>query len=551
MHINITVGMMRILLTALLGFFGATNDYCKTSTNSCTDITKKHWTWKRINQNEYIFPSYFLFGAGTSAHQIEENCDNNTWGKNSRYAQQLRIIKQSEFDKTWNEQKDNWCKNFYKVYCRKPTQAEINQHKEEHFTFCFAGDACKSWQYYKKDVQALKQLGCSAYRFSVAWEKIMPTEDTFDAAALQHYVDVCDELIANNIKPVITLYHYTEPLWFDAKGGFEKAENIKYYVAFCTKIFETLGDRVHLYLTFNSPIGGIALNSYHQGGRPPFKKNSKVTCQVIINLLDAHVAAYKAKELVNPNLKVGILKNTHQLDTWNKWNPIDHLVCKMGNKLQDDPFYQFFTTGKIDMMLPFKIQHENKNAPYSLDFVGLNYYGHRYLKVGLGLSKKCSPKEQRCGTPGNYHESYTIYPEGIYRALMSMHERLIKPLRQNTGRHLPIYVTENGIGTNDENQRTEFMKKYLYAISRAIQNGCDVRGYFYWSLLDNYEWGRYSKCYGLFKVAKDTFDRIIKPSASHYMNLIAAHTKAGIDTLKTGSVNDITVHIVDTQVSIQ
>jgi beta-glucosidase len=424
--------------------------------------------------------------------------------------------------------------------------------------------------HYKEDVQLLKRIGCTAYRFSVDWAKVMTGEDEFNQDAIDFYKDFCDELNDNGIKPVVTLYHYTEPIWFAEKGGFEKSENKQYFVAFCKKVMRELNTKVHLYFTFNSPIGGVALNSYQQGQRPPFKQKWKTTFDVIANIRDAHVAVYKAKEEVEKDLKcklsVGILKNVHQLDPARVWHPVDQLVCSIGNKVQDDPFYQFFTTGEINMEFPFGLKglapyipklkdtyhpfkHINKDAPKSLDFIGLNYYGHRFMK---GTQIAFNEREERCGTPGNYHPTYTIYAEGLYRALKTLDEKLVKPLEKNIKRHIPIYVTENGIGTDDDVQRNKFMGRYLYALSKAIQDGIDIRGYFCWSLMDNYEWGQYNKHYGLFKVNRETQERIFKPGSIYYSNVMLAYKNARTkiqwkknypQEIVKDTVNDVTVTI--------
>lgn len=535
---------------------------------------KLYWNWdsKNIDTKKLIFPANFLFGAGSAAHQVESGCTDDTWSEQADTIRRestppqktLKAVRQEVLDKEWENQKDLYIEHIQKTTGKAPTEEELDQHKQDYFTFAYAGDACKAQDNYKDDVQLLKRMGCTAYRFSVDWAKVMPKENEFDKKVVEFYIDFCDKLIKNKIKPVVTLYHYTEPIWFAEKGGFEKSENNEYFVTFCKKVMRELNTKVHLYLTFNSPIGGVALNSYQQGNRPPFKKDWETTFNVIKNILDAHVAVYKAKEEIEQEfeckLSVGILKNVHQLDPARVWHPVDQLVCSIGNKVQDDPFYQFFTTGKIDMEFPFglaglashipklkdtyhPLKHVNEDAPGSLDFIGLNYYGHRFMK---GDQMVFNEREERCGTPGNYHPTYTIYAEGLYRALKTLDEKLVKPLEKKTARHIPIYVTENGIGTDDDNQRNKFMSRYLYALSKAIQDGIDIRGYFCWSLLDNYEWGQYNKHYGLFKVNRETQERILKPGSMHYHDVMLAHKN--LSSKAQWTVNDVTVTIKEQNV---
>ncbi len=432
-----------------------------------------YWNWKTINTNNLAFPHNFLWGAGTSAHQIEEDCDNNSWSSNSPWASQL-------------------------------------QNKKD---FVFPGKACEGYSCCFDDIQLLKDIGCNAYRFSVEWSKIEPQLSKFDNKVLQHYADFCDALIKNNIKPVITIHHYTDPIWFLEKGGFEKEENIGYFVEFCEKLSEALAGKVHMYLTFNSP-SGYAMPSYLLGDKPPFKKDMHLAATVLKNMLETHVQVYKEIKKQDSKVQVGILKNIYQLDPWRIWHPVDRLFCYMGKKLVDDCFFDFFNKGTFNVSIPFKvsINHENKNAPKSLDFIGLNYYGHTYFKSTQRFHPKWEEKTA--------NENYYVYPEGLYRAINELNNKIALPLQ------IPIYVTENGIGTDDNAQRERHMKRYLYAISKAIQDGANVKGYFYWSLMDNYEWGNYNAHFGLYHVDFETQKRTLKEGAQYYPQVTQSYNEA-------------------------
>lgn len=420
----------------------------------------RHADWSTIKTEEATFPQAdFLWGAATSAHQTEGHCTNNTW---SRW--------EAEGHETGG-------------HCQEPS-----------------GIACDHWNRYKEDIQLLKKAGLNAYRFSIEWSKIEHREGEFSEAALQHYEDVCDELAKNNIKACVTLHHYTDPLWFADKGGFEKAENVHYFVEFCEKVIDRLHNKVHLWFTFNSPCG-YAARGYQQGATPPGKKNMALMIEVYKNLLEAHVQTYRTlKPRYRDGVKIGILKNIAQLDPYNPYNPLDKLACSIATGLLDTNFYGFFTTGTFSNWIPW-YTHSNPQAVGALDFIGLNYYSHIYMK---NFGKALNPDEELTQNP-----NYSVYPEGLYRALTTINDNVAKPL------HIPIYVTENGIATDDDTQRDRFLKRYLFAISKALEDGIPVKGYIHWSLLDNYEWGSYDKHYGIYTVDRQTQERTLKPGAQY------------------------------------
>lgn len=411
------------------------------------------------------FPKDFLWGAGTSAQQVEGNCTNNTWY-------------QAEQDGKFPE---------------------------------VAGIACDHWNRYKEDIQLLKKAGLNTYRFSVEWSKIEPNENEFDEAALQHYQDVVDELVRNDIKPCITLHHYTDPIWFANKGGFEKPENLQHFITFGQTVINRLQPHgVHLWFTFNSP-DGYAARGYQQGSQPPFKKDMALMAEVYKNVLEAHVQLYRnIKAVLGDTIKIGILKNMLQLDPYNYYNPLDHLGCKIATDLTDTGFFSFFTTGRFTIWVPYLINcnHSNPKAIGAIDFIGLNYYSHLYMK---NFKPVHGADEELTQNP-----NYAIYPEGMYRALMTINEKIVQPLKKLIlPIDIPVYVTENGIATDDDDQRDRFLKSYLASISRAMKDGVPVKGYVHWSLLDNYEWGSYSKHYGIYAVNRETQERTLKPGSAY------------------------------------
>lgn len=441
------------------------------------------WNWQTRNYTTpQKFPQGFLWGTGTSAYQVEGGCDNNNWA-------------------IWEKSCDKDGKPRVQAPC---------------------GRACDHWNRYKEDTQLMKQLGTNAYRFSVEWSKIEPQEGKFNQEALEHYRDVCRELRNNGIQPCITIHHYTDPLWFVAKGGFEKDENVQCYVRFATTLIKALHEFDPLWFTFNSPDGYAAqgyLTCTKPAGRLEPIKDMGLFAQVYKNLLEAHVQTYRAikQDKEYSHARIGILKNMFQLEPYRIHNPLDMLACTMGKKMVDTPFFSFFTKGTFDIYIPFKVSlhHTNQQAKGALDFIGINYYSHGYMSFFKPIAH---PDEEQTN-----NERYSIYAEGLYRAVKEIAQTVAKPLS------IPMYITENGIACdNDDAKRTTFLQKYLYALSQAIAEGCDVRGYFYWSLMDNYEWGRVDKCYGLYAVDlrnDPELKRTLRPGSQFYIDTIAANAK--------------------------
>jgi len=452
------------------------------------------WDWGSIDVNNLFFPENFLFGVATSAAQVEGGCDNH------QHVEHEGVTR------------DDKGKLFMPEKC---------------------GDACDHWNRYKQDVQLIKNIHANTYRFSVEWSKIEPQKGVFDEAALQHYVDVCDELLANGIKPVVTIHHYTEPKWFadcdGGLGGFTKKENIKYYVRFAEKLFEYLGDRVHMWITFSSPVGHV-MPSFAVGAKPPYKKDFQLAVETLKNVLESHVQAYHAIKAMpgGKQAQIGITQTIHQLDPVCKADLLSQFYSFMGNSLMSKAIYKFFKTGKLKIKVPFKakVKHINKLAKNSLDFIALSYYSHCAVK-GWG-GRGAYPGEQKV-----WKENCTIYAEGMFRALKELHKNIADPL------NIPIFVTENGVAPFADRleDRDLFLKRYIYAVSEAIRSGIDVRGYIYWSLMDNYEWGVHRDCvemcdkdgvwkkfptndgYGLYHVDFETQERTLKPSAQHFIHV--------------------------------
>lgn len=395
-----------------------------------------------------------------------------------------------------------------------------------------AGIASDSLNHIDEDVEKMAAFGLNAYRFSIEWSKVFisPTEIGWEYVAKIKYL--LAKLKEKNIKACVTIYHYTQPKWFAAMGSFEREENIQYFVDFAKFLFEQFGNDVYMWYTFNAPEG-VAAQGWLTGTKPPAKKDMRLMARVLYHILEAQVRVYQTIKAMpgGQHSRIGILKNIMQLDPWRFGHPADHICAYFGTELVDNCVYRFLTTGEfyinipkgvktirifgipiptgIDWVIEPRVNQYIKNGGKCADFIGLNYYCHNYIK-GTKTFREPNPEIE---IPAN-NERYTIYGEGLYRALKTVSKELAQPL------NVPIYVTENGIGTDNDEHRILQSQRYLRALAQARLEGVDVRGYIHWSWVDNYEWGRFDKHYGLHALEPVTLNRVEKPGAAYYKEVV-------------------------------
>jgi beta-glucosidase len=433
----------------------------------------EHWDWDEIDLNDISFPDNFIWGVASAAHQVEGGHTSNNWAdwENTSFPDGRPHIARGEK----------------------------------------CGIACDHWNRYPEDIKLMQDLGVKSYRFSVSWSKIMPQEGVIDHAVMTHYINVCDSLIAAGIQPMITLHHFCHPMWFEEKGAFEKEENIADFVRFASEVFVAMEGRVKYWCTLNEPAVFV-IAAYFDGHFPPGKQDPKLAAEVLKNMYVAHVKVYeKLKALPGgERAQIGIVKNMHQIDPMNDWNLFDRLLSRTVNQGFNGSFIGTFTKGVYKFKFPTLVDFEAEipNAPYSLDFVGLNYYSHNAMDFSLDLDEALKTRMY----PGEKETDmdYTMYPEGFYRAIKE-----ISVLNK------PIIITENGVADADDDIRGEFIKKYLYAVSKAIKDGYDVRGFHYWSLMDNFEWDLgYDERFGLYEVDFKTQKRTLREGSKEYQRIV-------------------------------
>ena len=438
------------------------------------------WNWNKIDTQNIHFPNSFAWGTATAAHQVEGNNTNNNW-----------------YD--WEHQLD-----------------ENNQPRIHN------GDksilAADHWNRYPDDIKLMKDLGVNHYRFSIEWSKIEPQNGDYNVESIQHYRDLCDSLIKNNITPVVTLHHFTHPTWFEKLGAFEKKENIDHFIEYSEYAFNNLKDLVPIWCTINEPSVFVS-QGYFNGIFPPGKKNPVLAATVLENLLFAHTETYKhLKSLTDGNkAQIGLVKNIFQFDPLRRWHILDWAFSKVLNNVFTHSTLDYFKKGYSTFSLPGMVKKhmENNDAVGAMDFIGLNYYSRMHVKGQANLTEPFVFEKRAKDIQTDM--DYALYPEGFYEALHT-----ISNLKK------PIYVTENGVADQGNNIREIFIKRYLYALHKGLQDGLDIRGYFYWTLMDNFEWSEgYKMKFGLYKVDFETQERTLRESSNLFAKMVK---KPGVDS---------------------
>lgn len=431
------------------------------------------WDWSVIDPTDIFFPPTFLWGCADSALQTEG----------------IVTAKNKTINNSWTD---------YET--RNPHL--IPKHSR-------VGVACERWTRYKSDIQLLKNIGMNSYRFSIEWSKIEPEEGVFDHEAMQHYCDMVTELCAQNIQPVPTLFHHTYPLWFSKKKGFEKRENMVFFARFATYVFKHLHAQARMWILFNEPIG-YALEAYYRGNYPPAKTSLRLAGKVARNILNTHVMIAKVFKKINPDVSLGIAHIMQPLDPYHPWNIFELITARTFHYIVNNLLIDFFKTGTFNWL--YLVRDTNLNAPQSLDFIGINYYSHTLIKQEKTLALKPSSRstEKIIDQPSPGRAGKALYPEGLYRAI-----------RRASQLNLPIYITENGCSTQDRHLKEEYLKTHLYVLSKALNEGYNIKGYFFWTLMDSFCWRKgYRDKHGIYAVNFTTQERTLRNSADYLLHTI-------------------------------
>ncbi len=348
-----------------------------------------------------------------------------------------------------------------------------------------SGDACDSYNRWEADLDLVASMGLQSYRFSIEWSRIEPEEGRYSFAERDHYLQICKGARARGLLPVVTFHHFTSPRWFAERGGFEWSEAPERFARYVSFVAETLGPEIALACTINEP-NIVAFMGYGFGAFPPGIVNDfERVRSVNATLLEAHHQAVTALRNAPGVFPIGLTLSMAEL------------IALDGGEAARDDFQEMME----DCYLR-ELQDD--------DFIGVQCYTRFFFNHG-GLS---------LGSPGTRTTpmGYEFWPNCV--------EATVRRAAAMTG--LPIVVTENGVSTTNDQERIEYLDGALRSLHRVLREGVDVRGYFCWSLLDNFEWAfGYQQHFGLVSVDRRTFVRTPKPSADFYGSVAKSRTLGG------------------------
>ena len=356
-------------------------------------------------------------------------------------------------------------------------------HAEQLGKVPVSGLACDHYNRYEEDFTIAQQIGLNAFRISIEWSRIEPVENQWDRQAIEHYKKVLQTMKAKGLTRMVTLHHFTLPQWLAEKGGFETKNGVAAFARFAWFVAQNLGNEIDIWCTINEPEV-FTSQGYFKGIWPPFKKHKLLqVVRVYKNLAKAHIASYRAIKEVLPNAQIGIVKNNVYYEAHQN-TFLSKVACSVANYFGN----QYFL---------------NKVAR-DTDYIGLNYYFTRILKLDWKGIKTVNNEKLPKSDMG-----WQTFPEGIYHVLLGLRKY-----------NKPVYITENGIANARDDMRKDFIRDHLDWALKAKTEGLDLRGYFYWSLTDNYEWADgYGPRFGLVEINYETQERKIRPSADIFKEL--------------------------------
>jgi len=418
---------------------------------------------EEIDKN--IFPKDFMWGGSTSAHQVEGDT-HNQWSV-------WELANATHLAKITARKAPN--SGAYKRIDKLPIWGQIKHRVEDPDNY-ISGKGIEHYKRYKSDFDIAKKLNFNAFRFTLEWSRIEPEEGRWDPEAIAHYKDYIHELRLRGMEPMLNIWHWTVPVWFDAMGGFEKRRNVFYFERFIHKVAQELTDEVNYVITLNEPNVFTSFG-YLTGEYPPQKRSLTKFFRVYSNLGKAHRQAYYLLKHHKPSLQIGIAAQLANIQAKRAHSIIDESITQWMRYFWNWWFLQ-------------KIRKEQ-------DFIGLNYYFTDYYRLGL------PPRPADPSLPINDLGWY-MEPEGIYPLLLRVWAHYGKP----------IIITENGVADMHDQYRRWWIEETIVSMQRAMSEGVKIVGYFHWSLLDNFEWamGWWPK-FGLVEVNRKTMRRKIRPSA--------------------------------------
>ena len=434
------------------------------------------------------FRNDFMWGAATASFQIEG---------------------------AWNE--DGKSPSIWDEFCHRGGKIEDNSN----------GDiACDHYHRYKEDVKLMADMGLKAYRFSIAWPRILPDgTGKINEKGLEFYSNLVDELLKYNITPFVTLYHWDLPYYLYLRGGWLNPESPLWFEEYTKAVAEKLGDRVKHFITFNEPSVFMGCGCWLGEHAPGYKLGTRDLLHMGHNIHLAHGRAVKVLRELVPDAKVGITLATMPAipitpaDEENAYN--QYFTCAGEGFFWTDSYWADpIVFGKYPEQLlenfkeifPVFTKEDMELISQKIDFLGINIYQARY--VG---------EYSRYRGTAHTELGWDVYDSALEWGVKHFYKRW----------KLPVYITENGLSCHDwvsldgkvhDPNRIDFLQRYLRGLKKAAESGCDVRGYFQWSFMDNFEWAKgYNPRFGMIFCDYKTLERTPKDSAFWYKEVIEAN----------------------------
>jgi len=400
------------------------------------------------------FPSNFLWGAAIASYQVEGGS----------------ITQWSEWELT---NATRLAREYSTRFAEAPLMEELRAQGEDPINYV-CGHAIDHQTRYKSDFKLLKELGINSFRFSLSWTRIEPTKGRYNRSAIEWYRKYIRDLRKMGITPVVNLWHFAYPVWFDKMGGFTKHSNIEYYIRYVRHVIKALGPEIDIVLTINEPMV-YALESFITGNWPPNKRKPITAFRVVNNLVSAHNRAYKEIKRIKPTMRVSFAKNSSHVHNLNP-GKMGNLSLRIHNYARDDYFFM-----------------RTRNH---MDFIAINWY----QSDSYDTFAPADPPRRASDL------NWDMNPADIEFSLYRLWGKY----------HLPILITENGLADALDKNRTWWLRETTSALRRALDRGVPVFGYLHWSAFDNFEWDKgFWPRFGLIEIDRENnLER--KPRKSYY-----------------------------------
>ena len=415
-------------------------------------------------QATYHFPHGFLWGTATSSHQVEGNNVNNNWWK-------------------W-EQEPGHIRDGSK-----------------------SGLACDWWGgRWREDFDRASDAGQNAHRLSIEWSRVQPAPDRWNEEALDRYLDMMRGLYERKMIPVVTLHHFTNPLWLEEIGGWENEKTVDLFAVYAGKVVDALGNYASSWVTINEPNVLIA-SAYLTDAWPPGKSSLNSAVRVMTNLVRAHAAAYHTIHRMQPHARVGMAIHYRPFRPQRSWSPFDRAAASLYSQVFNDFFPNALRSGYLRFPVWVCRIPEAKGTQ---DYLGINYYTGDH--VSLNLINVRQKIEAPAFPPGS-----DISPTGM---IANEPQGIFDAVKWGLKYGVPMVITENGVEDAEDHLRPRYLAQHLHYLWKAVNFNYPVTGYFHWTLVDNFEWERgWTQRFGLWELNIESQMRRKRPSADLYAEI--------------------------------